>query len=288
MIARALAQFHSMRNRRVVTSIALHIVLLFGALISLFPFYWMFIGATKVTSEIFRVPPSFLPSEHLVANVTRLVERLTFTRVVWNSLAIAVVYSVLTVFLCSLAGYAFAKYRFKGRNVMFALILLTLMVPYQATLIPLFRLMTTVLGWGSTYRAVILPTTANVFGIFLMRQNMLSVPDSLIESGRIDGAGEFDIFARIVLPTMTPALSALTIYMFMFQWNNFMWPLIILSRDSMKTIPVALSGMVADGQVIEYGVVLAGTSIATIPIIVMFLFLQRQFISGILGGAVKG
>ncbi|TVR68456.1 MAG: carbohydrate ABC transporter permease, partial [Spirochaetaceae bacterium] len=169
----------------------------------------------------------------------------------------------------------------------FGLVLMTLMVPYQATLIPLFRLMHW-FGWGDTYQAVILPTAANVFGIFLMRQNMLAIPDSLLEAARIDGAGEFTIFARIVMPTVRPALSALIIYMYMFQWNNFMWPLIILRSNEMKTIPVALSGLIADGQVIDYGVVMSGTSVATIPIIVLFLLMQRQFISGILSGAEKG
>ncbi len=277
----------ALQIRKAVGTISLHAGLAIGALVSLFPFYWMFISSTKTTSQIFSTPPSLFPSVHLLNNFDALVNRLAFLRIIWNSFIIAAVFCVVTVFLCSLAGYTFAKFRFKGDKLFFSLILLTLMVPYQATLIPLFRLMVW-LGWLSTYQAVILPTAANVFGIFLMRQNMLGVPDSLLEAARIDGAGEFSIFARIVMPTMTPAISALTIYMFMFQWNNFMWPLIILSRDTMKTIPVALSGMIADGQVINYGAVLTGTSLSTLPIIILFLFLQRQFISGILSGAVKG
>ncbi|MFP4510354.1 MAG: carbohydrate ABC transporter permease [Spirochaetota bacterium] len=276
----------SLQVRKLSGTVLLHVLLAIGAMISLFPFYWMFISASKTTSQIFSTPPSLLPSVHLVSNFNALVDRVAFLRVIWNSFFIAIVFCVVTVFLCSLAGYTFAKFRFKGRTVFFSMIMLTLMVPYQATLIPLFRLMVW-LGWLSTYQAVILPTAANVFGIFLMRQNMLGVPDSLLEAARIDGAGEFSIFARIVMPTMVPAVSALTIYMFMFQWNNFMWPLIILSRDTMKTIPVALSGMIADGQVINYGAVLTGTSLSTLPIIILFLFLQRQFISGILSGAVK-
>ncbi len=272
--------------RKAIGTVSLHAVLGLGALVSLFPFYWMFISATKTTSQIFATPPSLLPSVHFIRNFTALVDRIAFLRVIWNSFFIAVVFCVVTVFLCSLAGYTFAKFKFKGDKIIFSMILLTLMVPYQATLIPLFRFMVW-LGWLNTYQAVILPTAANVFGIFLMRQNMLGVPDSLLEAARIDGAGEFSIFARIVMPTMVPAISALTIYMFMFQWNNFMWPLIILSRD-MRTIPVALSGMVADGQVINYGAVLTGTTLSTFPIIVLFLFMQRQFISGILSGAVKG
>lgn len=272
--------------RKAIGTVCLHAALGLGALVSLFPFYWMFISATKTTSQIFSTPPSLLPSVHFIPNLTALVDRIAFLRVIWNSFFIAVVFCVVTVFLCSLAGYTFAKFKFKGDKIIFSMILLTLMVPYQATLIPLFRFMVW-LGWLNTYQAVILPTAANVFGIFLMRQNMLGVPDSLLEAARIDGAGEFSIFARIVMPTMVPAISALTIYMFMFQWNNFMWPLIILSRD-MRTIPVALSGMVADGQVINYGAVLTGTTLSTFPIIILFLFMQRQFISGILSGAVKG
>jgi lactose/L-arabinose transport system permease protein len=274
-------------GRTTVTTVLLYTLLAAGLLVSLFPFYWMFISATKTTSQIFTYPPNLLPGSNVIANMRNLFIRVGFLRVVINSLVISVTYSITTILLCSLAGYSFAKFRFKGKNFFFSLILMTLMVPYQATLIPLFRLMHW-FGWGDTYRAVILPLAANVFGIFLMRQNMLSIPDSLIEAARIDGAGEFGIFAKIVMPTVRPALSALTIYMFMFQWNNFMWPLIILRSNEMKTIPVALSGLIADGQVIDYGVVMSGTSVATIPIIILFLLMQREFISGILSGAEKG
>jgi lactose/L-arabinose transport system permease protein len=276
-----------LRGRSPLTTALLYIVLTIGLVVSLFPFYWMFVSATKTTAQIFAYPPNLIPGINLVANMRNLFVRVGFLRVVGNSLIIAVTYSITTIILCSLAGYSFAKYRFRGKHLFFGLVLMTLMVPYQATLIPLFRLMHW-FGWGDTYHAVILPTAANVFGIFLMRQNMLAIPDSLIEAARIDGAGEFLIFARIVMPTVRPALSALIIYMYMFQWNNFMWPLIILRSNEMKTIPVALSGLIADGQVIDYGVVMSGTSVATIPIIVLFLLMQRQFISGILSGAEKG
>ncbi len=265
----------------------LYLLLLIGAFISLFPFYWMFISMTKTTAEIFTFPPNLLPGERMMINIANIIDRVQYLRVFANSLLISSIYAVCTILLCSLAGYSFAKFDFKGKKIIFSIILMTLMVPYQATLIPLFRLMY-FFGWGNTYQAVILPTAANVFGIFLMRQNMLSVPDSLIEAARIDGCGETRIFAAIVMPAVKPALSALTIYMFMFQWNNFMWPLIILRTNEMKTIPVALSGLIADGQVIDYGMVMAGTSLATIPIIMLFLMMQRQFISGILSGAEKG
>lgn len=276
-----------LHGRTPFTTVLLYLVLTIGLVVSLFPFYWMFVSATKTTAQIFAYPPNLIPGTNLMANMRNLFVRVGFLRVVGNSLIIALTYSITTIILCSLAGYSFAKFRFRGKHLFFGLVLMTLMVPYQATLIPLFRLMHW-FGWGDTYQAVILPTAANVFGIFLMRQNMLAIPDSLLEAARIDGAGEFTIFARIVMPTVRPAISALIIYMYMFQWNNFMWPLIILRSNEMKTIPVALSGLIADGQVIDYGVVMSGTSVATIPIIVLFLLMQRQFISGILSGAEKG
>ncbi|HML37916.1 MAG TPA: carbohydrate ABC transporter permease, partial [Bacillota bacterium] len=206
-------------------------------------------------------------------------------RVVFNSVFISVVYTLLTLVLDSLAGYALAKFHFKGRNLIFALIMGTMMIPAQVLYIPQFTMMTSI-GWANKYRAVIIPALANAFGIFLMRQNMMSFPTSLIESARIDGFNEFSIFFRIVLPNMKPALGALGIYNFMSQWGNFMWPLIILSTEDMYTLPVALASL--NGLMYkDYGMMMLGASIATIPVIVMFLSFQKQFISGLMGGAIK-
>ena len=256
-----------------------------GLVISLFPFYWMFIGATNSSADIFAFPPKMVPGDHFWKNLAGLNEQIDLGRVIFNSFYVSLSYTFLVLVLSTITGYAFAKFEFKGRDYLFGAILLTMMLPGQATMIPLFDTMKA-FGWLNSYKAVIIPGIANAFGIFLMRQNMKKIPDSLIEAARIDGCGEFTIFYRIVLPTMKPAIAALGIYMFMGQWGNFMWQLIVLNDASMKTLPVALSSLVGLSRV-DYGQVFLGASLSTLPVIAIFLLLQKQFISGILGGAVK-
>ena len=265
--------------------IATYLALSVTVFMSLFPFYFMFISSTHTTGEILSLPPNLLPGANLSKNLAHLNEEFSMARVFFNSMFVSVVYTILSLLLDSMAGYALAKYRFKGRDALFSIILVTLMIPTQVLLVPLFSMMNRI-GWANTYQAVILPSLANAFGIFLMRQNMISFPDSLIEAARIDGYGEFSIFFKIVLPIMRPALGALGIYMFMAQWNNFMWPLIILSTKDMYNFPVALATL--NGlQRIDYGAIMTGSTIATIPIMAMFLIFQEQFISGIMEGSIK-
>ncbi|MCS0543477.1 carbohydrate ABC transporter permease, partial [Aeromonas veronii] len=187
----------------------------------------------------------------------------------WNSIFIAIVYTVLSTLIAAMAGYAFAKFRFKGKNVIFFIILCSLMIPYQVTLIPLFEMMVT-FDWLNTYQAIILPTLASPFAIYLMRQNMLSVPDSIIEASRVDGAGEIKIFFTIVLPVVRPALAAVSIFLFMSQWNSLIWPLITLNSKEMFTLPVALSSLIGLAR-IDYGQLMLGTALSTLPIMVFFL-----------------
>ncbi|MFB1082091.1 carbohydrate ABC transporter permease [Jeotgalibacillus sp. JSM ZJ347] len=274
-----------MKKNKTTKKITLYIALVIGALVSLFPFYWAAIGATNTSGSMFSQPPTLLPGSMLMENIRNLDESIGIGRVMFNSLFIATTYTVLALFICTMAAYAFAKFDFKGRNVIFTIFLLSMMVPYHATIIPLFKMMAA-LNWLNTYQAVILPNLAYPFAIFLMRQNLLAFPTSLIEAARIDGAGEWKIFFRIVLPSMKPALAATAIFLFLYQWNSFLWPLIALSTTDMYTFPVALSTLFGLSR-IDYGQVMAGVTIATIPIIIFFLLLQRQFISGMLGSAVK-
>ncbi|WP_257347130.1 carbohydrate ABC transporter permease [Pseudalkalibacillus decolorationis] len=275
-----------MRNQySLLNKIVIYSFLLIGVIISIGPFYWMFIGATHPSGEIFNIPPQLLPGDYLVENFISLQESLGMLKIIWNSLFIALTFTVLSTLISAAAGYAFAKFQFKGRDKIFFMLLLTIMIPYQVTLIPLFELMVS-LEWLNTYSAVILPNLAFPFGIYLMRQNMKSIPDSLIEAARIDGAGEFRIFFTIVLATMRPALAAVAIFLFMFQWNNFIWPLVILNSSEMFTLPVALSSLIGMARV-DYGQLMLGATLSTLPIMIFFLILQKQFISGILGGSVK-
>ncbi|WP_211226086.1 carbohydrate ABC transporter permease [Psychrilyobacter atlanticus] len=272
-------------SKNKIKTILSYSIIIIGVIVSLFPFYWMFIGATNSSADIFSFPPKMVPGKSFMKNLTALNEQIDLQRVIFNSFFVAITYTIFTLALSSITGYAFAKFEFKGRNYLFGAILLTMMLPGQATMIPLFDIMKA-FGWLNSYKAVIIPGIASAFGIFLMRQNMLKVPDSLIEAARIDGCGEFAIFYKIVLPTMRPSIAALGIYMFMAQWGNFMWQLIVLNDSSMKTLPVALSSLVGLSRV-DYGQVLLGASLSTLPVIAIFLILQKQFISGILGGALK-
>ncbi|WP_078594151.1 carbohydrate ABC transporter permease [Evansella clarkii] len=273
------------KTTNILKKIGLYTLLLIGVFISVFPFYWMFIGATNPSGQIFSIPPNLTPGDHFFENLRNLNETVGIWRVMMNSLIITLVFTLFSVIICSAAGYAFAKYQFKGREAIFFALLLAIMIPYHVTLIPLFQLMAD-LGWLNTYQAVILPNLAYPFAIFLMRQNMRSLPDSLLEAARVDGAGEFRIFFTVVLPTMRPALAAVAIFLFMFQWNNFLWPLVVLGSSDMYTLPVALSSLVGLSRV-DYGQIMLGTTLSTLPIMIFFLLLQRQFISGILGGSVK-
>lgn len=219
------------------------------------------------------------------SGLTNLNESVGIWRVLFNSVFVSLLYVILALAICTLAAYSLSKFNFKGRNVIFTIFMVSMMIPSQATIIPLFRLMSN-LDLLNTYFVLIAPQLCLPFAIFLMRQNFLSFPDALIEAARIDGAGELRIFLRIVLPAMKPALAATSIYLFMMSWNNFMWPLIVTTSSDMYTFPVALSSLVGF-SIIDYGQIMVGISIATIPIIIFFLLLQKHFIAGMLGSAVK-
>ncbi|MED3563126.1 carbohydrate ABC transporter permease [Bacillus xiapuensis] len=260
-------------------------LLFIGVIISIAPFYWMLVGSTHPSGEIFSLPPKLLPGDYLAKNFQSLSESLGIAKIFWNSLFIALVYTFVSTLISAMAGYAFAKYRFKGKKMFFFMILCSLMIPSQVTLIPLFEMMVS-FDWLNTYQAIILPGLASPFAIYLMRQNMQAVPDSIIEASRVDGAGEIKIFFSVILPVVRPALAAVAIFLFMSQWNSLIWPLITLNSKEMFTLPVALSSLIGMAR-IDYGQLMLGTTLSTIPIMIFFLLLQKHFISGILGGSVK-
>lgn len=254
-------------------------------IISIYPIYWMFSASTLTTSEIFGA--SWLPGLSFFDNLTDLETAMPIWRILFNSIFVAGVATTSTVFFGALAGYAFAKFKFKGRDFLFALVLLTMMLPIQITLVPLFIIMVN-LGWIDSYMALIIPFMVTPFSVFLMRQQLLSFPDELIESARIDGSSELNTFVRIVLPTMKSTCAAVAIITFMQQWGNFIYHSVVINTDTMYTIPLMLSLMVQPGHVIQYGAVMVGAVIGLIPMMILFLLFQKQFISGMLSGAVKG
>ncbi|MFE6738632.1 carbohydrate ABC transporter permease [Streptomyces tubercidicus] len=265
-------------------------VLLTGSLLVILaftvaPLYWLVIAATHTSHDIFAGAPKVVPGGALGTNLSNLEDSVGFSRVVLNSVLLSLTYTLLGGIVCTLAGYGFAKYRFRGRGLLFGVLLLALVVPTQLTVVPLFKMMVD-LHWLNTYQAVLLPNLALPFGIFLMRQSMRGLPDELLQAGRIDGCGELRLFVRIALPTMRPSLAALALFLFLFQWNDFLWPLVALREKSSFTIPVALSSLQGTFNV-DYGQLLTGTAVAAVPMAVLFLFLQKQFVSGMLAGAVK-
>lgn len=262
------------------------VVLVITAVIALFPMYWLFVNAlTPITSNP-PLTPILWPAWSL-DNFRRLLEgNVHYLRWMFNSLVVAGVITIWHMLFDSLAGYAFAKRRFPGRDLLFWIILSTLMIPIHVTVVPLF-IVTNKLGLIDNLLAVILPGTANAFGIFLMRQYIQTLPSELEDAGRIDGASEFGVFRYVILPLCRPALAALAIFTFVRHWNDFLWPLIALTRPQNYTLTVGVANLQGEFAT-DYGVIFAGAALAALPMIVFFFAFQRQFLEGVRMGAVKG
>ncbi len=257
-----------------------------GALVTLYPFYWTLTAATLTESEIFQSPPRLLPGTHFLSNLESLAQSAPFLRALLNSVFVAGVATVSTVFLSALAGYAFAKFRFRGRGLMFAVVLGTLMLPTEIMIVPLFIIMLQ-LGWVDSYAALIVPYLVTGFGVFLMRQQMTGFPNDLIDAARIDGNGELGVFFRVVLPNMKAACAALGIVTFMSQWGNFLWPLVVISTPEKFTYPLMLASLVRQGGAVEYGPVMVAAVIGLVPLALLFFFFQKYIVSGVFGGSLK-
>jgi multiple sugar transport system permease protein len=257
-----------------------------GGLIMLMPFYFMFVFATHTRADIFTLPPPLWFGRDFFTNLALLNSKIPFWRSLGWSLYVAVMSTVLTLFFCSMAGYAFALMNFRFKNLIFAVVLGTMLVPSFMSMIPTFMVMD-LLGWIDEHRALYLPTAANAFGIFLMRQfAMTAVPPELIEAARIDGCSEFGIYWRIVLPLLKPALGTLGLITFISSWNNFMGPLIVMRSAENYTLPLALRTLQSPVNT-EWGALMAGSTIATLPLIILFILSSKQLIAGLTAGAVK-
>lgn len=267
--------------------IAVYLVLIAMSAVSLFPFLWTIFGATHTNTQVFRLEDAFSVGSNLKNNYEGLLTFAPVWRNMWNSVFISGVYTLLVLLIDSMAGFAFAKYNFKGRETVFFVCLCSMFIPQQVTMIPLFVQMGKFNLVDNPF-AVIFPSLSAVFGVFLMRQQFASFPNELLDSARIDGAGDFRVFFRIVAPSMKPAFASLGILSFVNQWGNFLWPLIILNAKERFTMPLVLSLMVQQGQVINYGAVLVGATMALLPVLIFFLAFQKNFINGMLSGAIKG
>jgi len=275
-----------MTTTKPMTPLAARALVLAGALVMLAPFYFMFVFATQSRSEIFAMPPPVWFGNDLLANLEILTSRIPFWRNLGWSFYVALMSTGLTLLFCSMGGYAFAMFEFKGKKLIFGLVLGTMMLPSFMTIIPTFMVMD-LLGWIDQPRALYIPGAASAFGIFLMRQYVLSaVPRELIEAARMDGCSELGIYARIVLPLLQPALGTLGLVAFIASWNNFIGPLIVMRSPDMYTLPLALRALQSPVDT-EWGALMTGSAIATLPLILLFVLASRQLIAGLTAGAVK-
>ncbi len=264
----------------------LYLGLTLSALLMVIPFYWTVGTSFKLEQYVFASPPQWWPTPFTVAHYVEVLTRIPFPRYFANSLIVSGATTLGHVFFDTLAAYAFAKLHFPGRDRIFFLMLLGLMVPFQVNLIPLYRLMSQ-LHWLDSFAALILPNLTSIFGIFLMRQFIQSIPDELLDAARIDGCGEFGVFVRVVLPLCLPGIATLIIFTFMGSWNDFLWPRIVTSSESMFTLPVGLAQLQMKNTS-NWTQIMAGTTLTALPLIAVFLVMQRQFIEGLTAGAVKG
>lgn len=259
--------------------LALHLGLILGSLLMLLPFLWMVSTSLKLPREVFTFPPVWIPSEFAWSNYTRALTAMPFGRFYLNSFLVAVGVTLLTILTSSLAAFAFARLRFRGRDTLFLVYLTTLMIPFTVLLIPNFVLVRQ-LGWYDTYAALIFPPAFSAFATFLLRQYFRGIPPELDAAARIDGASSLRIWWQIIMPNSAPAIAALAIFIFLGNWNEFLWPLVITNSPEMRTIPVGLSAF--QGQFnVRWELLMAAAVVAMLPILVVYMLAQKWFIKGI-------
>lgn len=257
----------------------MYIFLIIVVVISIFPFIWMLTGATNSSVDITKGVMAF--GKNLKENWNNLQETADVLLVFWNTVKTTVIYTVLAILICSMAGYGFEKYRSKGKNVIYSMFLLSMMIPFSAQMIPLFK-MASKADMLDSHIAIILPTLAMPFLVFFFRQSFQSFPTELIEAARVDGANEFVIFFKLVFVPMKSTFAAAAIYAFMKQWNNYLWPLIVIQSNEKKTFTLLLSSL-ASAYYVDYGQLMLAIVLATLPIIIVFLSMQNLFVEGIVG-----
>jgi len=300
MAVTARATTTSATTRRQVQLVVLYLVLILMTLVSVFPFVWAFLTSVKVNAEAFTSPPQWLPSVWHFDNYVQAMEAENFSRFFFNSFVVSSVVCAAQLILASTAGYAFARLDFKGNNVLFALVLATLMVPFQVTMLPLFIMSkdwpllggNNIFGYGGTgmldsYWGLTVPMFATAFGTFLLRQFFQGLPSELEDAARMDGCSEFGIYWQIILPLSGPAMATLGIISFQNVWNDYVWPFLIVKSDAMKTVQIGLAAFQRENST-EWTLLMAAILVATVPIVIIFIFGQRYFTQGIALTGLKG
>ena len=276
------------RPRVSIDAILTYCALFTGVLLTGAPFVYMISGSFKFDADIFALPLTWWPLEPTGQNYARLLagEQIPYLRQFGNSAIVAVSQTVLALWVATMVGWGFAKYEFRGKRILFLALLATLTFPFQMTLVPLFLFMVRI-NWIDSYLAIVVPGAVTAFGAFFMRQNMLSVPDELLDAARIDGASELGIYARLGLPLSRGALSVLAVLTFLASWNDYLWPLIVLRTTEKFTFPIGLATLIGLYK-IEYGMILAGAFIATLPVVIIFIAGRKSLLTNVTLGAVKG
>jgi multiple sugar transport system permease protein len=282
--SRRMPSTRRMPASRLAGWIALHVVIIAGAIVMFFPFLWTLI--TSISPGLgLTVTPALWPENPSFAAYEQLFTELPFARVIGNSLLLAVVTTLVQLFTSTTAAYAFSRLPFRGAGIVFAIYLATMMIPLQVLIVPLFVELKT-FGLLNTYLGALLPTFASAFGIFLLRQAINQVPRELDEAATLDGAGHFRIFWTIVLPNIRPALATLTVFAFMGSWNSFLWPLVVLRKPELQTLPIALAGL--QGQyTTEWDVIMAGSVVSILPMLALYIFAQKYVIQGVASSGIK-
>ena len=272
------------RTRRRVAQVVLALILMIGGLAMIFPFIWMVVSSLKRAQDIYTL--SLIPPDPTLDNYREVLQKTSYVRWFINSIVVATITTLSVAFFDSLAGYTLAKFRFPGATVIFLLILSTLMVPTEMLVIPWY-MMSIEFSWTDSYWGIMFPGVISAFGVFLMRQFFMGVPNELIDAARLDGFSEFRIFWKIALPLVKPAVAALCIFTFLGNWNAYIWPLIVVRSEEMRTLPVGIAFFSSESQS-AFHLIMAAAALATIPVIIIFLIFQRQIIKGIALAGLKG
>lgn len=268
-----------------VKSIALNTILLLLAIVTIIPFVWMLISSFAPNSEIVKITGSLFPTPSTFQNYIDVQEKFNFLGMFMNSLFVSVLTTAIIIYTSALMGFVFSKFHFKGKNLLFGVVLSTMMLPWAVTIIPKYEMMVD-FGWLNSYKALIIPSMVSGFGIFMFRQSISQIPDELLEAARVDGAGDFYIFHRIILPMSQNSIASLAIFQFLWSWEDFLWPYLMIDDESKQLLSVGLR--LFNGQYgTDYGGLFAATAISIIPVVVIYIIFQKRFIAGVSSGAIK-
>lgn len=287
MIAKPHPRTLAQRLLWVVQRTILYIGLCIGLLLFCIPLYYMVTTSVKAESEVFAIPIHWFPQQFNLANYPSAFDVAPFGKYFFNSFVVSLAIVSITLFFCAIAGYGLAKYQFPGRELIFLFILSTMMIPFQVIVIPLYVVVYN-LGWTNSYAGLVIPGSVSAFGVFLMRQFALTLPDELLDAARIDGAGEFGIFWRIAVPMLRPALATLALLTFIGSWNDFLWPLLVVTKNDLFTLPVGMTVFTQPLRQPYWTYIMAVSTVATLPVVVIFIALQRYFVEGVVLSGMKG